>query len=160
MGSGTVEGDSSMVKQDGLTLGAMVGIPVLVAVVLIGLLCWAAGIWMVRTEDLREEGWTLIGGTFIGLVIAGIIFVASWFPFDMTYHHWYRVEGQVESIGMRNIRDGDGMSQRYVFVIGGQPWGVDDTRASVTKTGDFVKLKCKKEWVYQSKSGWACNWNG
>lgn len=52
------------------------------------------------------------------------------------------------------------MSTRYVVVIEGQPYGVDDTRAALLKVGDSVSLLCTKEFVWGSNNnGYACNWN-
>lgn len=69
------------------------------------------------------------------------------------------VSGKVEQIASRQIADGKGMSQRFVFKINGQEYGVDDTRAALIKEGDAVNLNCTKQFVFGStNNGYACNW--
>jgi hypothetical protein len=95
------------------------------------------------------------------LVIGGIWLWASW-PLKYEYHHWVDKQGIVQAVGHRLISNGDsGINDRYVFRISGQPYGVDDTRASLTKVGDKVHLRCKKEhqfFQHFSDDGWACRW--
>jgi hypothetical protein len=73
------------------------------------------------------------------------------------------VRGKVQRTSSRFISAGDnkGTNQRFVFVINGHPYGVDDTRASLTHRGDRIHLRCKKEhqWFQRySDDGWACRW--
>ena len=126
------------------------------------LLClvWIIGWWL--SGDYDRAG-AIVGGVIV-LVISTIIYVVAMYPFSYDYHHWVRVDGQVGKIGKRFISNGDnGMSQRYVVSINGQPYGIDDTRASLLRTGDTVHLACKKdfEWgVPREANGWACRWRG
>lgn len=79
--------------------------------------------------------------------------------FNPDYMHYKPVTGTVQAVASRQISDGQSMSTRYVFQINGQAYGVDDTRAALTKPGDLVALNCMKEFVWGSTAnGWACNW--
>jgi hypothetical protein len=140
------------------SLGLVIGLP-------IGLLCIAGGLAAIRfanradTYDAPILRW---GGTLV--VAAAVIAMAlSFWPWKWEYHSWQPVDGRVEKISSRFVSAGDkgGTNQRFVVVVGGQPYGVDDTRASLLKVGDTVHLKCKREFVWGSGSnGWGCNWNG
>jgi len=86
----------------------------------------------------------------IGLALVG---------FNGDYMAYKPVSGQVEQIASRQIASGKAMETRYVFQIDGKPYGVDDTRAALVKTGDSVSLNCVKEFVWGStNNGYACNW--
>jgi hypothetical protein len=93
------------------------------------------------------------------MVVTTVIAGFTMWPWAPSFHQWYRVHGTVQDTGSRQISDGKSMSTRFVFRINGQPFGVDDTRAALTKVGDVVDLMCKKEYVFRSQPGWACNWN-
>lgn len=138
----------------GPTLGAYVGIPLLVLGALITLALLAAVI--VGDIDIK-----IPAGIFLvcALLIMGIG-VAAYYPFGSEWHSNYRVTGTVQETNKRLIADGDSMSERYVLNIDGKPFGVDDTRASLVKPGDKVTLICNKEWQYAAEAGWACRWGG
>ena len=79
--------------------------------------------------------------------------------FSGDYMAYKPVSGQVEQIASRQIASGKAMETRYVFQIDGEPYGVDDTRAALVKSGDNVSLNCVKEFVWGStNNGYACNW--
>jgi hypothetical protein len=79
--------------------------------------------------------------------------------FSGDYMAYKPVSGQVEQIASRQIASGKAMETRYVFQINGEPYGVDDTRAALVKSGDNVSLNCVKEFVWGStNNGYACNW--
>jgi hypothetical protein len=105
----------------------------------------------------------LIGVPVIALLCVGAWLLFSW-PLSYEYHHWIPVKGSVTQTNKRLNSCGDGcVEQRFVAVINGQPYGIDDTRASLLKPGDKVSLRCKKEYVYgtpRGSHGWACNWIG
>lgn len=107
-------------------------------------------------EDFIPLGWfSLIVGV-IWLAIAAVAYI----PYGKDYHYWTPVTGEVEEVDSRLLSDGEGMSERYVFTIDGQPYGVDDTRAATVDEGDRVALMCKKEWQWQAADGWGCRWGG
>lgn len=139
------------------SLGTIIGLPVwgIILIALgVGLFLVASNRFDLSSGDRRGLLW-ILNFLFIGTVIFGSV---VYWPFDAQYHRYWKVTGTVDNIGSRQISDGKSMSQRYVLDIGGQPFGVDDTRASLVKVGDKVTLLCKKEWQYSAKSGWACNW--
>lgn len=105
--------------------------------------------------DLDMLGFALgIPGLLITLIISAIVF----WPYEAQYHQWRPITGQVQQISSRMIADGKAMSQRFGVVIDGQPYAVDDTRASLLKVGDRVSLMCIKEWQWASTPGDACRW--
>ncbi|HEX2551557.1 MAG TPA: hypothetical protein VHK64_08180 [Nocardioidaceae bacterium] len=118
-----------------------------------------------RRNELTElsdgEAKAGIGIVAFAVLVVQLANIWGFWPLDMSYHRWYKVDGTVEQVGSRQIADGNAMSTRYVLQLGGQPFGVDDTRAALAKPGDTVHLKCAKEWQYNSDDpGWACIWNG
>ena len=144
---------------------------------------WTLGVWvwtpicLVLVAALIALGrafWRARDGRNLDRVEGAVFAIGSWalaatfvigtavgmYPYDSEYHQWRAVSGEVQQVSNRMISDGKAMSQRYVVVIGGQPFGIDDTRASLIKAGDTVSLSCKREWQYAAQSGWACRWNG
>lgn len=142
--------------------GMLIGLPILVF--LIVLFIFFSVFLFVMAHKGRVDGEEFAAramGTFCA-VIALILVVSTlngFYPYDSSYHKWVEVSGTVQSVGSGNISDGNSMSTRFVVKIDGQDYGVDDTRAALLKPGDAVDLKCKKEYVYASEAGWACNWN-
>jgi hypothetical protein len=144
-----------------LTSGTVVGIVLLcIAAVLlvIALIAWIGTAIEVFDGDLS----TLFGAmAFVAALIAAAFpivgfSVVGWSPDYLAFHP---VHGVVQQIASRQISEGKGMSQRYVFTIDGQPYGVDDTRAALVKPGDAVSLNCTREFVWGStNNGYACNW--
>ena len=125
---------------------------------------WVAGIFVVLciAAIIADLAWDFDGAGVvvgaIGLVLTlAITGFATW-PWEAQYHQWRPVSGVVQQVSSRMIADGKAMSQRFVLVIDGQPYGVDDTRASLVKVGDTVSLMCTKEWVWASTPGDACRW--
>lgn len=110
--------------------------------------------------DKTMRAWAL-SYSAVSFIIAALFFFGGTWPLDMSYHHQYRVTGTITHIASRLKEHGSGMSQRYVFSIKGLPsgYGVDDTRAALKKVGDHVDLMCQKEYVYNSISGYSCNWH-
>jgi hypothetical protein len=135
------------------SLGVLIGIPVM-SLILLALL--GVGIFLlIHWNNDRSFGVIVL---IVFVIVLGFTLLA-FFPYKAEYHQWRTVEGTIQDIGSRQISDGKAMSTRYVFVIDGQPYGVDDTRASVAKKGDHVRLSCIKEWQWASVPGWACRWN-
>ncbi len=146
------------------SLGTLVGLPLAVAsiVALTGL-----GVWLLRKARSADDidgpmfkvcGWAACGSAVLTLI--GALSPLGMYPYDSEYHQWRDVAGVVQQADSRQIADGKGMSQRFVFTIAGQPFSVDDTRAAAVREGDAVNLRCKREWQYAADSGWACRWAG
>lgn len=113
------------------------------------------------SADDPEFFWIGAGGVLlIGLPMAVLPLVGlSLVGFNSDYMSYKPVAGKVEQIASRQIADGKAMSQRFVFKINGQQYGIDDTRAALVKEGDTVNLNCTKEFVWGStNNGYACNW--
>lgn len=142
-----------------LTGGAIAGV---IAIVLITLACvgWCVAWWLGSDYDRLHF---VVAGV-VALVVSWAVWLWAMWPLAYDYHHWIPVQGNIEKISKRLVSDGDkGMSQRYVVVIHEQPYGVDDTRASLLKAGDNVSLACKREFewgVPREANGWACRWRG
>ena len=139
------------------TLGILIGLPIAGVVTLAFAVLLVVSIRS-RNRDPYED-WVIgiwIGAIGIALTLgmAGLLTI----PWDAEYHQWRPVSGTVEEIGARMVRDGKGMSERYVLTIDGRPYGVDDTRAATLKVGDQVSLMCKREWQWAANSGYGCRW--
>lgn len=139
------------------SLGVLIGLPI-VLFFLVG----SVGMFLVLPPFLEEA--IDRAGARISCVVVFLIALLSgvfaFWPYSPSFHRFYHVQGTVTEVGKRQVSDGDAMSERYVFVIGGQKFGVDDTRASLTKVGNQVDLMCKREYQYNSRSGWLCRWDG
>ena len=135
----------------GVTLfGAAAGATLLAAIIF-------ATLW-VRDERYVDDWPFFTGVSFVAFLVSVACLGITLFPFDTSYHKYYKVAGEVQDIEHRLIKAGEGMAERYVFVIDGKPYAVDDTRATLTKEGDNVSLWCSKEYQYMGDSGWACEW--
>lgn len=114
-------------------------------------------------EPAAGAGW-IIGSLAVALLCLGGWWWGMAFTTSSDYHAWNVKEGTVEKVSKRLVSNGDkGMSERFVVVMDGQPYGIDDTRASLVKVGDQVSLRCKKDYqwgVPREAHGWACRWNG
>jgi len=145
-------------------LDMLIGAPLL-GVVLTALLVMAVlGWWSaIRDGGTNKYGWTAqrMAATWSTVALAFLLPLAllAYYPYKAEYHQWRTVDGTVSEVGNRLLGTGSGMEQRYVLVIDGQPYGVDDTRASLVKVGDEVHLRCIRDWQYASTPGWVCRWN-
>ena len=118
--------------------------------------------WHRTTERGGDGDWGMSLAFAIGAAVFAIpalfgAFYVLW-PFDWDYLSWHRVDGKVDEVSSRLTPQDKGMAQRFVLVVDGRPYAVDDTRAALVKAGDSVTLACKKEYQYAAESGWACNW--
>jgi hypothetical protein len=102
-----------------------------------------------------------------GLCFIGVALILALFPligwlqigFNPEYMAYRHVEGNVEQVASRQIAEKGGMSQRYVVVIDGRPYAIDDTRAALLKAGDHISLQCVREFDWGSTdNGYACKW--
>lgn len=135
------------------TLGVLIGLPI-AALAVIGCV-WLAVV-------LSRDAWVGPFESRLFIVVAALIVIitaAAMFPWTAQYHQWRPVSGPVQEVGKRLI-GGDSIEERYVLVINGQPYGVDDTRASLVKVGDVAHLSCRRAWQYASVPGYVCRWNG
>ena len=104
-----------------------------------------------------ETGFVFVISALVVGFITQVGFMAVGYSGD--YLAYKPVSGKVEQIASRQIADGKGMSQRFVFKINGQEYGVDDTRAALINEGEPVNLNCTKQFVWGStNNGYACNW--
>lgn len=144
-----------MFLADTPSMGMWLGLPI-AGIILIICIVFCIGFAVSKPYDWKI-GFSIaaVVGIFT-VIITGLI---MW-PWKHDYHFYVPVSGKVEQTNSRLISNGDkGVSQRFVVVINGKPYGVDDTRASLLKEGDFVKLRCKKEFDFgSSDQGWACKW--
>lgn len=146
------------------SLGTLIWLPIAAVIVLVCVgLAWAGIRYALKADGYDDpvEGFALaVCAAVTALTIAGGTGFGMW-PYDSEYHQWRTVSGEVEQVSKRLVGSGDsGMSERFVVVIAGQPFGVDDTRASLIEVGQDVTLSCKREWQYAAQSGWGCRWNG
>lgn len=140
------------------SLGVLIGLPILAIFILGGIAILLGGIFS-TDYDLKNFG--IAGGT-VTLVTSIIIGVLSYFPFHAEYHKYYTVKGTVASTSTRLLTDSDhNVSQRVVFRFAESKtlYGCDDTRCTIAKNGDAIQLKCKKDYQWQSVSGWVCRYD-
>jgi hypothetical protein len=150
-GCGSKEGDT-------VSGGYVAGNIILAIVLIVALGFLVAGL---------PYGWDGLVPTATGVALAlfggGIWFASTW-PFKYDYHHWVTKQGAVTQVSSRIISKDDEVSQRFVVVLAdGGTYGVDDTRAALLKSGDQVRLKCKKEYEWgtaEASQGWGCKWAG
>ena len=116
-----------------------------------------AGAVAIRTRGNR--GWGTLIGALCVAIIGGAIGTLIAFPFSGQYHRFKPVSGTVTAVGSRFLGDGSGgTNQKFVVTIDGQPWAVNDTRASQLVKGDRVLIYCERAWQWQGTPGWDCNW--
>lgn len=144
----------------GGTIGGLVAL-------VVGLL-FAAGCiaWPFVRKDyyyrLPAGAW-IATGVGLGLLVIGFWWWGMAFTLSSDYHAWNAKEGTVDRVAKRLIATENGMSERYVVTMSGQPYAIDDTRATLIEKGDRISLRCKKEYqwgVPREAHGWACRWNG
>lgn len=146
-----------------ITGGFIVGLVTLVVCLFIGVFMFFYGLanWSDRSYDQAIFRGTAIGGLVVAIASFGVWLFASW-PLAYEYHHWVPVQGKVEQVSKRLKSCGDGcVEQRYVVIVHGKPYGIDDTRAALLHEGDSVSIRCKKEYEYgvsRGAHGWACKW--
>lgn len=139
-----------------ITAGALIGYVVLIVCLL------ACVVWTVLAALSREAGYAL-GGVAAAVAVLGLWWWGMAFTTSSDYHSWTVKEGKVERVAKRLIATDNGMAERYVVTMNGEPYGIDDTRATLLKAGDRVSLRCKKDYqwgVPRAAHGWACRWNG
>lgn len=149
------------------SLGVLIGTPIAIVLFLAfsGLAIYTLHLYRGevakrKTQRYATTTWGLPSIVFaVCALITVVIYAASMWPYHSEFHQWRSVTGTVQQISSRMVSSDKSMSQRYVVVIDGEPFAVDDTRASLLHKGDKVSLKCKKEYQFQAVSGWACNWN-
>lgn len=144
-----------MFLADTPSVGLWLGVPIAGIVVVI-CVAFCLGFY---TSKPYDWGLGFVIAAVVGFVTLVLTAVLMW-PWKHDYHFYVPVSGRVERVSNRFISNGDqGVSQRFVVVLKGQPYGIDDTRASLLKEGDAVKLHCKKEFDWgSSDNGWACKW--
>ena len=153
-----------IVFADTPTLGLLFGVPVAILATLLTI----AGViglvmsWRSRNSYGSDDQAVIGGGLLVcGLVIGAINMWALW-PYQHDYHFWMPVTGKVSQVSKRLVPAGEkSMMERYVLVIDGKPYGVDDTRASLVKPGQTVSIACKREYQWGSRDhGYGCKWDG
>lgn len=140
------------------SLGLLIGLPVAIFFFVAGLVVAKVG----RPYDEFDAKLVYWGGLLVA-AIALLAAALSFWPYKWEYHSWASVDGRVDKISSRLVSAGDkgGSNQRFVVVIDGTAYGVDDTRASLLKVGDTVHLKCKREYEWgAANNGYGCRWNG
>ena len=125
------------------------------------------GILQARTAtnsyDHEDSRWFIYGGAAV-VIIASVISVFALYPYKAEYHSWRVHSGVVDKISSRLVSAGDkgGTDQKFVVVFRGstQPYGVVDTRASLVKPGDPLRITCirRHQWG-GGVDGYDCRWD-
>lgn len=148
-----------------VTGGTIAGLVALVIFLLAAAGSVALGIYERRARHdypIFPPGFLIGGGIALALITVGCWWWSMAFTLSGDYHSWNVKEGEVEKVAKRIVSADDGISERYVVTIDGQPYGVDDTRAALVEVGDQVSLRCKKDYqwgVPREAHGWSCRWN-
>lgn len=128
------------------------------------LVTFAYLIWASVTSDLEGERGLWLAGGIAALFIQIGINVWFNFPFSMEYHSYKPISGTVEDVNTRLLTEGSGdsrsVSQKYAIRLEGsdQIYGCQDTRCSLAKKGDKLKLYCERQWQYASVPGYDCRY--
>lgn len=142
-----------------ISLGYLIG-TIIAAIIFTGVLAGSALIGRALRRDNEYVMARAMNGLGIGLAVAtaGIWTWGAFPPFDMDYHTYRPVTGIVESVDKRLLADGDGMSEKYVVALAGDPqqYGCEDTRCALIRVGEPVELSCQKMWVYAGTDGYDC----
>lgn len=141
-------------------LSFLIGLPIGLSFTIAGLCValWCFRKWQKGAGYFNPDwGFFSICGAIVTLLAGGLT-ALSLVPYDAEYWQWRPVDGVVQSVDSRLLKDGEGMSERYVLTINGTPYGVDDTRAATVAAGDKVRLMCTKEWQWAADDGYACRW--
>lgn len=140
-------------------IGYLIGVPILALTTLL-LLGGAVALLVnhIRSNDSWDDSHILAGAFAVFGLLAAVGLAFTLWPLDSTFHKYYRVTGDVEQISSRMIAANKAMQQRFVVVLDGKPFAIDDTRASLLKVGDEVALQCSREYQYAGESGWSCEW--
>lgn len=133
------------------SLGVLIGLPVFLICIVIAIL-FAIGSLIFGEYD-AVLGFLVSGGVALALIVA---MAWGFYPYKAEYHQWQTVTGEVQAVEKRLLKDGDGMSERFVVEIDGQQLGCDDTRCADVKVGDTASLSCKREWQYTGTDGYGC----
>jgi hypothetical protein len=145
------------------TLGVLVGIPLLVAALIIGVI-WT--IFAYGTEDRRQFDTSATAGfRFFGkfcgpILVLGVLIGASvgYFPYEAQYHQYQETTGIVASIDVRLVSSGDSMQEKFVVVYDdGRERGCLDTRCAAVQPGDILTMECKRIYQWSGTDGWDCN---
>lgn len=136
----------------------------LAGLILLGVICFFAVAFIITSLlTWKEDGAKTV---FATTMVVTIITLAAWlwgsWPLSYNYHHWITKQGRVEQkVGSRFIAQDHGTTQKFVVVLNGHAYGVNDTRASLLRRGDFVRLRCKKAYEFgtpRHSQGWDCKW--
>lgn len=102
-----------------------------------------------------------VGGLMglLGAIAAIICFLVTFPPFSMQYHTFKPISGYVQSVSSRFLSDGNGgTNQKFTVEIGGQVYGVNDSRASQLHVGSPVTILCEQTFETNGTPGYDCNW--
>jgi len=153
--------DNVSVTPGAWSLGVLIGSPIAALLILAALIAIVLILRRrIEVVDSYDRDSMRIGLAIVSVfTLFLLLFIgALYWPFSSEFHRYYKVSGPVSEVAKRQVAVDKAMQERYVLIIGGRPYAVDDTRAALVKPGDVVTLNCKREWVYNSDSGWACNW--
>lgn len=145
------------------SLGVLIGLPLTILILLVCAGIVVTGIRVQMSADAYSGDGGLIAAFFAGFVFLVVLGFAlsplGFYPYSAQYHQWQHHGGTVTSVSDRLLKDGDGMSQKFVVTFSGssQQYGCNDTRCASVKVGDTLDLSCKRTWQYAGTDGYDCN---
>jgi hypothetical protein len=145
-------------------IAGLIGLAVVLALLVVALVIAVK----MRPNVPSDERWMNTAWIVVFIIMfpvtLGVWWMSSAFTTSGDYHAWNVKTGTVSEVSKRIVPAGDkGIQERFVVRLreAGGLYGIDDTRASLLKSGDEVRLKCKKDYqwgVDRSAHGWACRW--
>lgn len=104
--------------------------------------------------DVPMFKWIGRGLAGVAIVTVVVWVAGTWPSFDMDYHRYDAVSGEVTKLDKRMID----MSEKYVVYLddGDQQYACLDTRCAGVKEGDSLELACIKVWQWYGTPGYDC----
>lgn len=136
------------------TLGVLVGMPLAVGAVAVGVAIAVAGVTVWRRDRNSEVFWGGVVTVVVTVLVAG---VAMW-PWQLEYHEWRPVGGTVDGVNppvWTVTLSGD---QWFAVRLQGdaQAYSCVDVRCALLKRGDHLEMMCKRRWQFVGTPGYQC----
>lgn len=146
------------------SLGLIIGL--ITAGLIVAACALLAVIWYRAAEN--QDRWSIddykvYARIAVTVAVVTVLVTAMFtFPWEKQYHYWDDKAGVVAEIESRLLKDGDGMSEKFVVRYEGstQEYGCEDTRCALVKPGDELTLRCMRVWEYSGTDGWDCSYVG
>lgn len=115
----------------------------------------ACAIMVFAVGFLGDDGGLAVGGA-VGAIVLAVLTLLLTFPHEKEYHAYVPTTGVVERVDSRMLEQ----TEKYVVIFQGsaQEYGCEDTRCALIQPGDYLELRCIREWDYNGADGYDCKW--